>query len=124
MKVASFLKAISELSECVMQRHRPVAWVSLDEGDNDPIRFWICLITACQSVQEGIGAAALALFRTPQPLPDDTIPTILINDLVRLEDGMVLFLDDYHVIQNPSIHAAFLCLLEHLPEKPPIDMPL
>ena len=94
------------LSEFVEQLHRPVAWLSLDEGDNDPIRFWTYLIAACQSVQPGLGESALALFHSPQPLPDDAIPTILINDLAGLEDDLVLILDDYHVIQNQSIHAA------------------
>ena len=105
------------LSEFVEQFGQPVAWVSLDEGDNDPIRFWTYLITACQSVQAEVGESALALFQTPQPLPDDTIPTILINDLVGLESDLILILDDYHVIQNPSIHAALAFLLDHLPDK-------
>ena len=104
------------LSEFVARLQRPVAWVSLDEGDNDPIRFWTYLIAACQSSWKGVGESALALLRTPQPLPDDTIPTILINDLARQERPVVLILDDYHVIQNPSIHASLLFLLDHLPD--------
>ena len=59
------------LGEFVTQLHQPVAWVSLDEGDNDPVRFWSYVITACQSVQPGVGESALALFQSPQPLPDD-----------------------------------------------------
>ncbi len=105
------------LSEWVAQLGQPAAWVSLDEGDNDPIRFWTYLIAACQSVQSGVGEAALALFHSPQPLPDDTIPTILINDLARLEGDLVLILDDYHVIQNQSIHAALSFLVDHLPDQ-------
>lgn len=105
------------LSEFVEEYERPVAWVSLDEGDSDPIQFWTYLITACQSIQREIGESGLALLQTPQFLPDETIPTILINDLVRLEDDLVLVLDDYHTIQNPSIHAALSFLLDHLPDK-------
>jgi LuxR family transcriptional regulator, maltose regulon positive regulatory protein len=103
------------LSELAGQLPRPAAWVSLDEGDNDPIRFWTYLIAACQSVQAGVGASALALFRAPQPFPDDAIPTILINDLARLPSRLVLILDDYHVIQQPALQAAFAFLLDHLP---------
>lgn len=105
------------LSEFVEQLQRPVAWLSLDEGDNDPIRFWTYLIAACQSVQNGVGESVLALFHSPQPLPDDAIPTILINDLAPLTSDMILILDDYHVIQNQSIHAAFSFLLDHLPDQ-------
>src|SRR5512139_660650 len=53
------------LSELIPQLSQPVAWVSLDEGDNDPVRFWTYLIAACQTVQVGVGESALALFRTP-----------------------------------------------------------
>jgi len=103
------------LSAFVTQLGQPVAWVSLDEGDNDPPRFWTYLITACQSILAGIGGAALALLSTPQQLPDDTIPTLLINDLSAQDGSLVLVLDDYHAIQNPSIHASLLFLLDHLP---------
>jgi LuxR family maltose regulon positive regulatory protein len=103
------------LSEFAEKSQQPVAWLSLDEGDNDPSRFWTYLIVACQSIQPGIGESALALFRTPQPLSDEAVPTILINDLAQLNSDLVLILDDYHVIQNQSIHAAFSFLLDHVP---------
>ena len=92
-----------------------VAWLSLDEGDNDPNRFWTYLIAACQSVFSEVGETALALLRTPQPLPEDTIPTLLINDLTSQDRPLVLVLDDFHTIQNPSLHASILFLLDHLP---------
>jgi len=105
------------LSEFVEQLGQPVAWVSLDEGDNDPIRFWTYVISACQLVQSKVGESALALFQTPQSLLDDAIPTILINDLVGLENDLILILDDYHLIHNPSIHAALGFLLNHILDK-------
>jgi len=103
------------LGQFVAQLRRPVAWVSLDEGDNDPVRFWTYLIAACQSIQDGLGESALALLRTPQPLPVGAVPAILINDLARLDRDLVLVLDDYHTIHNETIHAAFSLWLEHLP---------
>lgn len=105
------------LSELVSGRQLPVAWISLDEGDNDPVRFWGCLIAACQMVHAGVGASAQAVLQSSQPLPADTIPTILINDLASLDRELVLILDDYHTIQNETIQVAFSFLLEHLPEK-------
>jgi LuxR family maltose regulon positive regulatory protein len=105
------------LSEFVIELKRPVAWVSLDEADNDPIRFWTYLLTACQSIRPEIGESGLALLQTPQPLPEETLPTILINDLVRLGVDLVIVLDDYHTIQNQTIHFALSFLLDHLPDK-------
>ena len=104
------------LSEFVVEYQRPVAWVSLDEADNDPIRFWTYLIAACQSIQHDIGESAWALLQTPQQLPDETIPTVLINDIHRSETDFVLVLDDFHTIQNQSIHKALSFLLDHIPD--------
>jgi LuxR family maltose regulon positive regulatory protein len=105
------------LSEFVAEYQQPVAWVSLDEGDNDPVRFWTYLITACQAIQREIGESGLALLQAPQSLPDETIPTLLINDMARLEKNLLLILDDYHTIQNGSIHDGVSFLLDQPPEK-------
>ena len=104
------------LSTFASALRRPAAWVSLDEADNDPIRFWTYVLTACQSIQSDIGGSVLALLQSPQPIPSGTVPTILINDLVRLGSDLVIVLDDYHVIQNAAIHSALAFLLDHLPE--------
>jgi len=105
----------SLLSEFIFQLGQPAAWVSLDEGDNEPVQFWSYTITACQTVKAGLGEAALALLHSPQSLPVETIPTILINELASLEQDLILVLDDYHMIQNEAIHSALAFLLEHLP---------
>ncbi len=104
------------LSEFVAALRQPVAWVSVDAGDNDPIRFWSYVIAACQTIHVKAGESALPLLQLPQDLPVDTIPSILINDLAELEQDLVLILDDYHTIQNDTIHAAVAFLLEHLPK--------
>ncbi|HSL31346.1 MAG TPA: LuxR C-terminal-related transcriptional regulator [Anaerolineales bacterium] len=104
------------LAEFAADLPQQAAWLSLDQADNDPIRFWTYLITACQSAQRMIGEAGLSLLQMPQPLPAETIPTLLINDLVRLGTKLALVLDDYHAIQNPDIHAGLIFLLDHLPD--------
>src|SRR6266508_6383596 len=103
------------LSESVAEYQQPVAWVSLDEADNDPIRFWTYLITACQSIQSEIGESILPLLQTPQIFPDETIATILINDVCSSDLDLVLVLDDYHTIQNQTIHSSLSFILDHLP---------
>jgi LuxR family maltose regulon positive regulatory protein len=103
------------LGEFVTQLQHPTAWVSMDEGDDDPVRFWSYLIAACQMVHKEIGASAQSILQSPQPLPAETIPIILINDLVSVKRGMVLVLDDFHVIRDKTIHEAIIFLLDHLP---------
>ena len=52
---------------------RQVAWLSLDDGDNDPTRFLIYLVAALRTISPNIGEAALLALRSPQPPPTETI---------------------------------------------------
>lgn len=90
-------------------------WLSLDAGDNDPVRFWRYVIAALQSVQPEAGATALALLQAPQPPPVEAALTPLINELAAWPDLCVLVLDDYHLIETPAIHTTLTFLLEHWP---------
>jgi LuxR family transcriptional regulator, maltose regulon positive regulatory protein len=99
-------------------RRRPdtrVAWLSLDEGDNDPTRLLTHLVAALQRLDEGLGAEALALLGAAHPVPVDTTLTALINDLTTTAGHTVLVLDDYHAIEAPAVHDAVTFLLDHLP---------
>jgi LuxR family maltose regulon positive regulatory protein len=93
----------------------PVAWVSLDAGDNDPVRFWRYVITACQSFQSGVGESALPLLRQSQQIPFEALLTAFINDLAQLPNRYVLVLEDYHVIDSQQIHDTVAFLLDNLP---------
>lgn len=92
-----------------------VAWLSLDEQDNDPVRFWSYFITALDTVHPGLGADALALLTSTQAPPIEDILIILINAAAELDAKIVLVLDDYHLINPDSIHHALTFLLDHLP---------
>jgi LuxR family maltose regulon positive regulatory protein len=92
-----------------------VAWLSFDEGDNDPVRFLAYFIAALQTTEENIGEGALGLLQSPQPPPTEAVLTSLINEIAALPDRLVLVLDDYHLIEAQPIHEALTFLLEHLP---------
>jgi LuxR family transcriptional regulator, maltose regulon positive regulatory protein len=104
------------LSEFVLTLQSAIAWVSLDGGDNDPVQFWTYVITALQSSGTQVGNSALKLLQGSQPLPDEAVPTLLINELTNSGSDIVLVLDDYHVIQNTSLHNGLAFLLDHPPE--------
>lgn len=93
----------------------PIAWLSLDELDNDPIRFWVSVLAALRTCLPGIGEVALAMLNSPQPSPLTTALTTLLNDLSALTEPAILLLDDYHLIDEQAIHDSLLFLLEHLP---------
>ncbi len=103
------------LSDWVQQKKSSVAWVSLDEGDNDPARFLSYLIAALDRLEAGIGASAQALMQSRQPQPAEAVITALINALSDLSADLTLVLEDYDVIETPAIHNALTFLLDHLP---------
>src|SRR5690349_6144424 len=75
----------------------PLAWVSLDESDNDPVRFWRYFITALRTLSPSVGEESLAGFATPQPDPLESILTSLVNSVLEeLPNDFALVLDDYH----------------------------
>jgi LuxR family maltose regulon positive regulatory protein len=93
----------------------PIAWLSLDEGDNDPTRFWAAVLAALRTCLPGVGEVALAMLHSPQPPPLTTILTTLLLDLSAVREPTFLLLDDYHLIDEQAIHDSLLFVLEHLP---------
>jgi ATP/maltotriose-dependent transcriptional regulator MalT len=98
-----------------------IAWLSLDDSDNDHVRFLAYFISAIGTAQtkEGpggtVGNGALGLLHSPQPSPTELILTSLLNEISALPYRIVLVLDDYHLIENQHIHDALTFLVEHLP---------
>jgi LuxR family maltose regulon positive regulatory protein len=92
-----------------------VAWLSLDEGDNDLTCFLAYLVAALQTLAPNIGAGVLAVLQSPQPPPPESILTALLNEITAVPDHFVLVLDDYHVIEAQLVDHALTFLLEHLP---------
>jgi len=95
----------------------PFAWVSLDEGDNDPVRFWSYVLTALDQLHVGLNEQALTLLQSPQPPSLEPILTTQINALMTIPRHFVLVLDDYHMITTQSIHHGFTFLLKHMPSQ-------
>jgi LuxR family transcriptional regulator, maltose regulon positive regulatory protein len=94
---------------------RPFAWLALDRGDNDPVRFFLYAIEALRSLAPQIGDRSSVLLRAPGvSFVDDVLP-LLINELEALPGPSVLVIDDYHLISSADVHEAVAFLLEHLP---------
>jgi LuxR family transcriptional regulator, maltose regulon positive regulatory protein len=91
-------------------------WVSLDEDDNDPVRFLSYLVTALEAVEEGIGEGILAALRSPEPPKIEALTATLLNEMAALPGELDLVLDDYHLIDSESVHRIVAFMLERLPE--------
>jgi LuxR family maltose regulon positive regulatory protein len=97
------------------QETRQFAWLSLDPGDHDPVRFWSYVIGALRSVRPGFGGTPLGALRSAGPDLVDVVVAPLINELAALPEALVLVLDDYHLVRSESIHASVAFLLRHRP---------
>jgi LuxR family maltose regulon positive regulatory protein len=96
--------------------NRPFAWVSLDRGDNDPGRLWWYIVHALRRACPGLGGdEVLRAFRTPVPdITGEVIP-LLVNEMTALGEPVVLVLDDYQLISEPSCHEQIAFLMLNLP---------
>ncbi len=103
------------LADWIGQLSIPAAWVSLDESDNDPARFFRYFITALQAVFPEVGKTAFEELDSTEFLSSETILTSLINELGEQDREFVLVLDDFHVIQSRSIHSAISYYIDHQP---------
>src|SRR5947209_3654225 len=96
----------------------PVAWLSLDPPDNEPIRFLSSLIAALQTCDPQLGTTVHALLHPLHSPPLEAMLAVLLNELdsrLAEQEHLVLVLEDYQVISAASIHRALSFLLDHLP---------
>jgi len=111
------------VSEWVAACGRQVAWLSLDEGDNDITRFLTYLVAALQTlalskvegIAANIGTGVLGALQSLQPPSIESILTTLLNEITAIPDNFILVLDDYHVIDSKPVDNALTFLIEHLP---------
>jgi len=111
------------VSEWVASCGQSVAWLSLDEGDNDLTRFLIYLVAALQTIAANIGVGVLGVLQSPQSPSAESILTTLINEITTIPDNpstgsgqrFILVLDDYHIIDSKPVDNALAFLMEHLP---------
>lgn len=94
-----------------------VAWVSLDEEDNDPLRFVGYLVAALEKARPGLGEGALALLRGRQAVQPKALISVLLGAIEKTEVDLLLVLDDFQSVTEPSVSQCLQYLLERLPRR-------
>ncbi|MEM7132540.1 MAG: LuxR C-terminal-related transcriptional regulator [Chloroflexota bacterium] len=110
-----------------------IAWLSLDEYDNDLHLFVRYVVAAIQTVWADSCSNTLAVLQNPQQAPVTYLAHILVNDLIALPEALILVLDDYHFVKEQHIHDFLNRLLDHWPQsvhlvlisrtEPPLSLP-
>jgi LuxR family transcriptional regulator, maltose regulon positive regulatory protein len=94
-------------------RERPVAWVTLDEGDDDAVVLWLHVIEALCRVSPGLSHATLGAMAASAPVLEVVLPT-LVNELAE-QGEVVLVLDDFHRLSSASTRESVAWFVDHLP---------
>src|ERR1700704_1866711 len=94
--------------------HPLVAWVSLDEEDNDPRLFWTYVLSALDQQQPERFTPLFKYLQSPEAPPLIYVLNALCNLVLDSQEHFVLILDDYHLITEQQIHATLSYLVEHL----------
>jgi LuxR family maltose regulon positive regulatory protein len=93
----------------------PVAWLSLDTGDNDPTRFLMHFITAIQTRFPDLGQVVVEMLGCTPPAPVAGLMRTLVNQLCALPDRLCIVLDDLHLVTDAAVHEAIAFLVDHQP---------
>jgi LuxR family maltose regulon positive regulatory protein len=119
--------------EWLRNKQLPVTWLSLDDSDNDPVRFLTYILAALQVIESQAGQDTLSLLQEPEPPNQELIATTLLNELTAIKQRFILAIDDYHLIQTLPIHQLLNTIVEHQPdqmhlvlltrEDPPLPLP-
>ena len=103
------------ISEWIINCGRPVVWLSLDEGDSDPVRFISYLIAAIRTLEPGFGENLLMALQSHQPPSMEAILTALLNEISTLPNHFLFILDDYHSVDSQSVDQSLAFLIDHQP---------
>jgi ATP-dependent transcriptional regulator len=107
---------LADWAQSLSHEDLQVAWLSLNEQDNNPFRFWTGFLTALERRQPAITPLLLSLQSQPSP-SFETMLTTLINHMVQQDRQVLLIIDDYHLITEPAIHRLLTYLIENAPSQ-------
>jgi len=103
------------LSDWLNQGKIPSAWLSLDNGDNDPAVLLSYVISGIQNIHHDFGQAILRLLNSPNSPSFESIASLLINELLGINQNLLLVLDDFHLIRSVEVLRLVTFFLEHIP---------
>lgn len=96
-----------------------VAWLQVEEGDSDPARFWMSVVTAIGQIRPGVAATVTPIVLGSRGDDRVVVPAI-VNALIDDDEPLVVVIDDYHLIDDATAHRG----IERLIELSPPDLTL
>ncbi len=103
------------LSQWIQNSHITTTWLSLEDAENDPTRFWEYFIEAIRKISASTGEKVLRFLHSSQPIPIESTLNVLLNDITTMQEDFVLVLDDYYFIHFEAVHQGLIYFIEHIP---------
>jgi LuxR family transcriptional regulator, maltose regulon positive regulatory protein len=103
------------LSEWTQQVTVPVAWVTLDQNDDDLHSFLTYFVAAIEGIYPHSCEQMQSLLTAPTLPAPTALVAILANELALLPGELILVLDDYHTLRQMAIHNLMDALIAYLP---------
>jgi len=104
------------LSDWINQLKISTAWFSLDKSDSDPVEFLNYIIAGIQTIHKGFGENALKLLNSPNKPSVESIASLLINEILSVNQNFLLVLDDFHLIESGETVKLVAYFIEHIPD--------
>ncbi|MBV8956419.1 MAG: AAA family ATPase, partial [Solirubrobacterales bacterium] len=105
----------SVLAEWARASDALFVWVALDRRDDEPLRFWRCVVSGLALVSPAAAATSLRRLSSPVVAIGEEILPVLVNDVADMDRPLLIVLDDFHVIGDREIHEQLDYLIERLP---------
>jgi LuxR family transcriptional regulator, maltose regulon positive regulatory protein len=114
-KTTFVVEWLSNLQPKITNQKSQIAWLSLDESDNQPDRFFTYFVAALRQWDESFCSDLFATLQSGQvPLPD-VLVTAMVNEMLAWKMPHFLVLDDFHQVQDVAILDALATFLTHQP---------
>ncbi len=104
------------ISDWINQHKIPTVWFSLDNDDNAPADFLSYVISGIQGIHKEFGQSALRLLNSPYSPSVESVASLLINEILSINQNFLLVLDDFHMIKSSDILKSVTYLLDHIPD--------
>ena len=89
-------------------------WISLDEYDNDPLKFISYLLAAVRKIHKRFGTMIEDLMAAPKLPGAETVSLYMARELEQVQEPFILVFDDYHVINNAYINELLQKMLDSI----------
>jgi LuxR family transcriptional regulator, maltose regulon positive regulatory protein len=106
---------LAKWCQAARRQGAPVAWLTVERGDDEPARFWRALLAALQAAYPGFGQRAVRILEQRRGGPTDEAVIELLDELSAIPHDLTIVLDDYQHIDAAAIHTALAAFVSRLP---------